>query len=90
MNRETETAHNRQDLQHRPSQLFLLRVWLRESGESKGLEDWHGRVQHAVTGEAHYFHGCSELVRVLRGMIPQAATGRASGTIGDSDQEGQG
>ncbi len=48
-----------------PSQLFLLRVWLDESSEN----DWHGRVQHAVTGEAHYFQTCAELRCIIRDMM---------------------
>jgi hypothetical protein len=48
-----------------PSQLFLLRVWLDGSSEN----DWHGRVQHSVTGEAHYFQTCSELRRLIRDMM---------------------
>ena len=53
--------------EHRgPSQLFLLRVWLdNELGEN----DWHGRVQHPFTGEAHYFRTCAELRRIIRGMM---------------------
>ena len=49
-----------------PSQLFLLRVWL---DDAPGENDWHGRVQHAVTGEAHYFQTCAELRRLIRGML---------------------
>lgn len=48
-----------------PSQLFLLRIWLEESG----ADDWHGRIQHAVTGEAHYFQTCAELRRIIRDMM---------------------
>lgn len=49
-----------------PSQLFLLRVWL-DDGPSEN--DWHGRVQHAVTGEARSFQTCAELRRIIRGMM---------------------
>ena len=51
---------------HGPSQLFLLRVWL---DDEPGENDWHGRVQHPVTGEAHYFRTCAELRRIIRGMM---------------------
>ena len=47
-----------------PSQLFLLRVWQDESNGN----DWHGRVQHTVTGEAHPFRTCAELSRIIRDM----------------------
>ena len=57
---------SKRSLEYRgPSQLFLLRVWLDESNEN----DWHGRVQHIVTGEAHYFQTCAELRRVIRAML---------------------
>ena len=49
-----------------PSQLFLLRVWLDVASSEN---DWHGRVQHSVTGEAHYFQTCAELRRIIRDML---------------------
>ncbi len=52
-----------------PSQLFLLRVWL---DDTPGENDWHGRVQHSVTGEAHYFQTCAELRCISRDMITPA------------------
>jgi hypothetical protein len=77
----------KRDMFRRPSQLFLLRIWLGETGESKGSEDWNGKVQHTVTGEAHYFHGCSELVRVLRRMMPRSEVDQDSVIGGDNEQE---
>ena len=54
-------------LEHRgPSQLFLLRVWL---DDARSENDLHGRVQHSVTGEAHYFQTCAELRRIIRDMM---------------------
>ncbi len=50
----------------RPSQLFLLRIWL--DGEA-GENDWHGKVQHAVTGEARRFRSCAELKLILLQMM---------------------
>ncbi len=52
-----------------PSQLFLLRVWL---DDEPGENDWHGRVQHPVTGEAHHFRTCAELGRFIRDMMAPA------------------
>ncbi len=53
--------------EHRgPSQLFLLRVWL---DDAHSENDWRGRVQHAVTGEAHHFHTCAELRRIVHDML---------------------
>ncbi len=49
-----------------PSQLFFLRVWL---DDGPGENDWHGRVQHPVTGEAHPFRTCAELKRLIREMM---------------------
>ena len=49
-----------------PSQLFLLRVW--PDGASSE-NDWHGRVQHSVTGEAHYFQTCAELRCIIHDMM---------------------
>ncbi len=51
------------------SQLFLLRVWL-DGGP--GENDWHGRVQHSVTGEAHPFRTCAELRRLIHDMMTPA------------------
>ncbi len=48
------------------SQLFLLRVWL---DDEPGENDWHGRLQHPVTGEAHHFWTCAELKRIIRDMM---------------------
>ncbi len=87
MDKDSKTACDQKDQRHRPSQLFLLRVWLGQNGESKGPEDWSGRVQHAVTGEAHYFHGCRELAQALRRMISRSNADRASETKADSEQE---
>jgi hypothetical protein len=51
-----------------PSQLFLLRVW---QDDARNENDWHGRVQHAVTGEAHYFQSCAELRCIIRDMLAE-------------------
>ena len=57
---------DRSHADHRPSQLFLLRVWL---DDEPGENDWQGRVQHPVSGEAHYFRTCAELKRLIRDMM---------------------
>lgn len=51
---------------HGPSQLFLLRVWL---DDAPSENNWHGRVQHSVTGETHYFQTCAELRHIIRDMM---------------------
>ena len=65
MNSDLVETSDRSHEYRGPSQLFLLRVWPDESSEN----DWHGLVQHAVTGEAHYFQTCAELRRIIRGMM---------------------
>ena len=52
MNSDLTDIPDRNHESRGPSQLFLLRVWLYEE---PGENDWHGRIQHPVTGEAHPF-----------------------------------
>ena len=65
-----------QDLNH--SHLFLVRVWPERDNE--GRIEWHGRLQHVVSGEAYTFRGCPELLEVLVGMLPVGAEKSRSGT----------
>ncbi len=62
----TTGAQDRNPEERGPSQLFLLRVW---PDDEPGENDWHGRVQHAVTCEAHPFRSCAELRRLIRDMM---------------------
>ncbi len=66
MNSDLVDTSDRSHEYRGPSQLFLLRVWL---DAAPGENDWHGRVQHSVTGEAHYFRTCAELRRIIRDMM---------------------
>ncbi len=66
MNPDLTDASDRNHEYRGPSQLFLLRVWLDDASSEN---DWHGRVQHSVTGEAHYFQTCAELRRIIRNMM---------------------
>ncbi len=66
MNSDITDISDRSHADRGPSQLFLLRVWL---DDEPGENDWHGRVQQPVTGEAHYFRTCTELKRIIRDMI---------------------
>ncbi len=66
MNSDLADTSDRSHEYRGPSQLFLLRVWL-DAASSEN--DWHGRVQHSVTGEAHYFRTCAELRCIIRDMI---------------------
>jgi hypothetical protein len=51
------------------SQLFLVRLWA-EKGVDNVEKEWHGRVQHIVSGEAHTFHDWPALVELLLTMLP--------------------
>ncbi len=66
MNSDLADTSDRSHAYHGPSQLFLLRVWLDDASSEN---DWHGRVQHSVTGEAHYFQTCAELRRIVHDMM---------------------
>ena len=57
------------------SHLFTIRVWREELGE--GRVEWHGKVQHALSGEARYFREWAESIAFLRGQL------------GDTDQGNQ-
>lgn len=50
------------------SQFFLVRLWSDRGGDGK--VEWHGRLQHVLTGEAHSFSSCPELLEVLLAMLP--------------------
>ncbi len=66
MNSDSTNPPDRSPADRGPSQLFLLRVWL---DDEPGENDWHGRIQHPVTGEAHSFRTCAELKRLIREMM---------------------
>ncbi len=66
MNSSMTDTPDRSRVERGRSQLFLLRVWL---DDGPGENDWHGRVQHPVTGEAHAFRTCAELKRLIREMM---------------------
>ncbi len=66
MNSDPTDRSDRSHAERGPSQLFLLRVWL---DDEPSENDWHGRVQHSVTGEAHSFRTGAELRRIIRNMM---------------------
>ncbi len=53
----------------RPSQLFLLRVWIEPKQASPTPEELAGKVQDPVSGRVEYFSGGMELVRILLRLI---------------------
>jgi len=50
------------------SDLFLVRVWVRET--DKGEREWRGKIQRAVSGEEYYFDDLPQLPDLLRSIIP--------------------
>jgi hypothetical protein len=54
--------------QHR-SQLFTVRIWPEDLGD--GRAEWRGRVQHVLSGEAHYFREWPALVAALSAMLAE-------------------
>lgn len=63
------------------SDLFLVRLWAEEA--SDGEKEWRGKVQKAVSGEAHQFRDWPELVNLLLEMAggrgPEGGGQRAEG-----------
>lgn len=79
--------------QHGRSQLFLVRLWTQEEEESDRAEwQWHGRVQHILSGEAHTFRDWQSLVDLLLAMAmpcaprqEQAGEARSSYQLSDDE-----
>lgn len=53
----------------KPSQLFLVRLWVGEKETGEAAIEWYGKVQQTVTGERYYFHSSSELIETLLHMM---------------------
>jgi hypothetical protein len=51
------------------SQLFLVRLWPEQG--SDGETEWHGKLQHVLSGEARPFHGCPALLEALLEMLKE-------------------
>ncbi len=85
--KESKTDHQNKDGARRPSQLFLLRVWIPRKNACHGSEDLDlaGKVQDPVSGQIEYFNGGMELLRILRRMIYQEKTAGPS----DNAESGQ-
>ncbi len=70
------------------SQLFLVRLWAgqgrEESDDSASptntKKEWHGKVQHIVSGEAYSFHDWPALVDLLLTMLLSAGTEHPEGS----------
>lgn len=53
------------------SQLFLVRLW--SDPASDGKVEWHGRMQHVLSGEAHSFGNLTMLLDLLLAVLPAAS-----------------
>jgi hypothetical protein len=73
MKKDNEQRHQQF---HRPSQLFLVRLWLGEKEADEAPIEWYGKVQHVVTGESYHFHSSSELIETLLQMMRWTANVR--------------
>jgi len=51
------------------SQLFTVRIWPEDLGD--GRAEWRGRVQHVLSGEAHYFREWPALIAALNAMLAE-------------------
>jgi hypothetical protein len=49
------------------SQLFLVRLWEESTGDNQ--TEWHGRVQHVLSGEAHSFVDWPKLIDLFVAML---------------------
>jgi hypothetical protein len=63
------------------SHLYTVRLW--KSRRTKGAEEWCGRVQHVISGEAHSFQGWLQLLNHLEEMSAMP------GAVGEVINEGR-
>ena len=64
-----------------------MRVWLEKNANGTRKASLRGRVQDTITGQAHYFRGCSELAKILGRMIPQSQVDESDGTTRDAENK---
>lgn len=62
---ELLSAPDTDELTH--SQLFVLRIWQENLGE--GHREWRGKVQHMISGDAHYFREWAGLIACLQQIL---------------------
>lgn len=79
------STHQSQHLKR--TNLFLLRVWTEDAGDSasdgsgnaagsdSGKAEWHGKVQRVVDGESHQFNNWQDLIDLLLEMLSGATDG---------------
>jgi len=66
---------------HFDSQLFIMRLW--QEADAEGKEQWCGKVQHVLSGQAQKFCGWQNLIELLQLM---GVSGEASG-LGAENQK---
>ncbi len=59
------------------SYLFLVRIWMGDDTDGKGenLPRWQGKVQQVMGGGSVYMADISQLVDLVRSMLPQEDSG---------------
>ena len=57
--------------QNKRSNLFLVRVWTRNSHDGSGEPEWEGKVQRVVDGESHQFNDWQGLGDQIVGMLTE-------------------
>ncbi len=57
-----------QDQTQQRTYLFTLRMWAETLGD--GQIEWRGKVQHVLSGQAHYFRDWDALIAYLQDMLP--------------------
>ena len=65
------------------TELYLLRIWKGRADGSAHVLD--GRLQHAVSGEAHTFRGLPALAELLVLMFGEKDAGHAGAQAGTVD-----
>ncbi|MGD8968232.1 MAG: hypothetical protein PVI07_12050 [Anaerolineae bacterium] len=66
-----------------PSNSFVLRIWWEKGGVQP---TWRGWMQHAATGEGHYFDCLTELLALIEaktGPLAQSPREESTGEAGD-------
>ncbi len=54
---------------YKRSDLFLVRLWVKDAGDGSGKVEWRGKVQRVVDGESRQFSSLQNLLDVLRVML---------------------
>lgn len=66
----------------RDSHLFTVRLWAEAADD--GQVEWRGRLEHVLSGEAHYFRDWPALISALTTMLAQHAGDAERASPGDN------